>query len=312
MTRSNAKNALVRLFLDAFEQQQPHRGPHIAENDDLLVRWSLGTLDSEERKEIFQHLSDCPECRDAVALMIEEQALDFGEVADDARQEEPAAPATAGLRPSRIGRHSTLRSKVPWAAAIAVGILILVGLFCWPRERTRLAHSLALVEFKYHWDGRSYAKGGPATDQEIREREPLEEALRESPRDVRLMLQYGHLLLEQGNDREAAKQFEDALNIEPGNVDALTGLGVAMYMQKDIGIEAALAQFRDAAGRDPDHFAAQLNTAICLESLGRRNEALPYWRRAYELAPEHHKERLRKYLEERAITVQAGGKKVKV
>jgi tetratricopeptide (TPR) repeat protein len=123
----------------------------------------------------------------------------------------------------------------------------------------------------------------------------FEQALAEFPDDTPLRLNYGQLLLEQGNYSTARQQFEKVLVADNRNPRARLGLGLAVVLapsssrtrsldkQTDRD-EQALAQFEMVLEVMPENVAAHINAAICLSELpGRTGEALKYWQRAAEL-----------------------------
>ena len=87
---------------------------------------------------------------------------------------------------------------------------------------------------------------------------------------------------------EARRLFERALALEPGNVDALNGLGVALTRtgERARGVEA----LRRAVRLAPGHPEANRNLAVALEHEGRGREAAEYYRAFLAASGEGHPE----------------------
>jgi tetratricopeptide (TPR) repeat protein len=85
-------------------------------------------------------------------------------------------------------------------------------------------------------------------------------------------------------DRDKASQaFTEALALDPSLARAHNGLGVIAAERKDYA--AALEHWRRAVELDPRDFQTLFNLGDLLVSLGRAEEARPYWRRYLATAP---------------------------
>lgn len=89
---------------------------------------------------------------------------------------------------------------------------------------------------------------------------------------------------------EAARWYEEALRIDPRNVDASTDLGITYYYMKQT--DRALAQFEESLSIDPRHSKTLMNIGIVRafgkEDLAGASEA---WERLIEVAPESEEAR---------------------
>jgi hypothetical protein len=90
--------------------------------------------------------------------------------------------------------------------------------------------------------------------------------------------------MRQGKWQAAEKDFEAALRLEPGDADALTGLGAASLLQKQPA--RAEQRFREALAHHPDsaHAHAHLGRFLLLQ--GRRREAAQHLQEALRLRPD--------------------------
>ena len=93
----------------------------------------------------------------------------------------------------------------------------------------------------------------------------------------------GAALLRQGKLDEAVTAFQEALRLEPWNVEAHTSLGAALAMQGKL--DGAIAEYQEALREDPDHVPALLNLGIALAQSGRPGEAVTTLGKAVRLEP---------------------------
>jgi tetratricopeptide (TPR) repeat protein len=103
------------------------------------------------------------------------------------------------------------------------------------------------------------------------------------PDDLELRLNYGQFLLRVRRHDLARSQFNEALRIEPDHAIARMGLGLADYLAGYY--EDALAHFEFVHEHEPASAAALLNAAMCLDRLGRPEEAEAYRDQAAALDP---------------------------
>ncbi len=85
---------------------------------------------------------------------------------------------------------------------------------------------------------------------------------------------------------EAAKeQWERAVADDPTDIDALLNLGYAY--QQEGSYEEAIRQYDEVLALDARNLAAMYNKGVCLNALGKRNEAEEVLWDVLEIAPDH-------------------------
>ena len=130
--------------------------------------------------------------------------------------------------------------------------------------------------------GSSGAQQAPAFD-EARAAELKTQADR-SPTNADLRVQLGNLYFDGERYNEAAGWYEQALSINPKDVNASTDLGIAYYYGNQP--DRALAQFDRSLAIDPKHSKTLLNIGI-VRAFGKQDldGAEKAWQRVLELAP---------------------------
>jgi len=83
----------------------------------------------------------------------------------------------------------------------------------------------------------------------------------------------GDIAARSGEDAAARAAWEEALRLDPGNLDAAAGLGGSL-LEKGRDPEGALRVFRAASDAHPGQAEASVNVARALLALGRSREAL--------------------------------------
>jgi cytochrome c-type biogenesis protein CcmH/NrfG len=148
-------------------------------------------------------------------------------------------------------------------------------------------------------DGRrpAPAAAAPAAQQAAPPRQrtaaPLDETrvatLRQSadrdPRDARTRIELGNVYFDSERFDEAARWYEQALQIEPRNVNASTDLGISYYYMNQP--DRALAQFERSLAIDPSHTKTLLNVGI-VRAYGKDDldGAVKAWQRVVEIGPD--------------------------
>jgi tetratricopeptide (TPR) repeat protein len=103
------------------------------------------------------------------------------------------------------------------------------------------------------------------------------------PNNERARLALGSALAMQGRNDEAARQFEAALRIDPGDFQARLNLGMALYHK---GRAAdALAQYAAIAPPTPDSPTLHYDIALALDLAGRMDAAVAEYAAALRLDP---------------------------
>jgi tetratricopeptide (TPR) repeat protein len=112
----------------------------------------------------------------------------------------------------------------------------------------------------------------------------LKAAADRSPRDAAIRVELGNLYFDHQRFPDAARWYQDALRIEPRNVNASTDLGIAYYYMNQP--DTALQQFDRSLAVDPAHAKTLLNVGI-VRALGKQDldGAVKAWQRVIELAP---------------------------
>jgi tetratricopeptide (TPR) repeat protein len=122
---------------------------------------------------------------------------------------------------------------------------------------------------------------------------PLDEARAQSlrasaeqnPRDAATRVQLGNMYFDAGRFPEAARWYEDALEIEPRDANVSTDLGIAYYYTNQP--DKALAQFDHSLQVDPKHSKTLLNVGV-VRAFGKQDleGAAKAWQRVIEVAPD--------------------------
>ncbi len=106
-----------------------------------------------------------------------------------------------------------------------------------------------------------------------------------SPSDAETRVQLGNLYFDAERYDEAIRWYQDALRVEPRNVNASTDLGVAYYYSNQP--DRALAQFDKSLGMDPRHSKTLLNIGI-VRAFAKQDldGAEKVWQRVVAIAPD--------------------------
>jgi len=126
--------------------------------------------------------------------------------------------------------------------------------------------------------------GQPAVLDESRVR-ALTAAAEQRPQDVAVRIELANLYFDGERFADAIKWYEQALALDPGNVNASTDLGVSYYYTNQA--DRALAQFDVSLGIDPKHTKTLLNQGI-VRAFGKQDldAAAQSWQKVIELAPD--------------------------
>ena len=103
MNSPRSHDAFRDLLTDIANAQPTPQGPHVADDDELLARWSAGYLSAAECRGITDHLAHCRRCSAQVAGMIQCGALAPPLAGEDSHAAEMAeSTASSGrARPRR-------------------------------------------------------------------------------------------------------------------------------------------------------------------------------------------------------------------
>jgi cytochrome c-type biogenesis protein CcmH/NrfG len=112
----------------------------------------------------------------------------------------------------------------------------------------------------------------------------LKASAERNPTDTASRVQLGNLYFDHDRYPDAARWYEDALKIDPRNVNVSTDLGIAYYYMNQPDV--ALAQFDRSLAIDPAHTKTHLNIGI-VRAFGKQDleGAARAWQRVIDLAP---------------------------
>lgn len=116
-------------------------------------------------------------------------------------------------------------------------------------------------------------------------REACEAALAREGDPLPVYVALGNLYRYSGRYDDAVVQFERALALHPGSVDALDGLGHT-YRENN-KLRQAEQVFARAIEQQPNYWRGYMSMGALLFSAGRFQEAEPYYRRITELMPDN-------------------------
>ena len=137
----------------------------------------------------------------------------------------------------------------------------------------------------------SGGQGGtaPAVLDEARVR-ALTSAAEQRPRDAAVRIDLGNAYFDAERFGDAIKWYEDALRVDPKNVNASTDLGVSYYYMNQP--DRALDQFQASLAIDPRHTKTLLNMGI-VRAFGKQDlkGAAEAWEQVIAIAPESNEGR---------------------
>jgi tetratricopeptide (TPR) repeat protein len=107
----------------------------------------------------------------------------------------------------------------------------------------------------------------------------------ENPRDAAVRIELGNVYFDAERFEDAVKWYEQALEIDPKNVNASTDLGIGYYYLNQP--DRALSQFERSLAIDPLHTKTLLNIGI-VRAYGKDDldGAARAWQRVVEIAPD--------------------------
>jgi tetratricopeptide (TPR) repeat protein len=94
----------------------------------------------------------------------------------------------------------------------------------------------------------------------------------------------GDALQEAGEEREALKQYRQALRLDPDYAEAHNGLGTVLTRQGRL--PDAIGQYEQALHVRPDSADAHYNLGVALERAGLMQEAIEHWEQTLRLDPD--------------------------
>ncbi len=143
------------------------------------------------------------------------------------------------------------------------------------RSELALEEAGTLAHLGYELDGAWLYKSSEFDTTAKRLYQEYQVLLERYPHDLRLLLNFAHFCLVHSSLEEAKAAFQKVLDLEPGNVHALIGMGLVEFELRNL--EKAADYFRQAMAADPSSETAKINLAICLEAQQRKEEARKLW-----------------------------------
>lgn len=160
MTRPESQDLLRALLAEVDSDRPLPEGPHVADDDDLLARWSAGYLDKEESERVVRHLAACRECSLLVAHMIQVDALAPPLPADEpAKESIPTVAAQMGVAvpPATVqgphnsgattkGQGTSFGGRSMWFALLAAAATVVLAVLYFGQASRSIDGQIALAD----------------------------------------------------------------------------------------------------------------------------------------------------------------------
>jgi tetratricopeptide (TPR) repeat protein len=119
----------------------------------------------------------------------------------------------------------------------------------------------------------------------------LKAAIDKNPKDAASRVELANLYFDADRYADATRWYQEALQIEPRNVNASTDLGIAYYYMNQA--DRALAQFEHSLTIDPKHTKTLLNAGI-VRAFGKQDieGAARVWQQVIDIAPDSPEARM--------------------
>ena len=179
--------------------------------------------------------------------------------------------------------HRVILMVTAIAAVAACAMLTRNQLAYWQDGEMLFRHTLAVTQNNYfaHKALGTVLLSRNQMDEAIRE---FQAALQLEPGDAEAHNNLGIALLNRGQTNEAAQEFEQAIRARPDNAEARYNLGNIFLNQGRT--DEAIRQFQETIRLQPENAEARNNLGIALESAGRRDEAVEQFQEALRLKPD--------------------------
>lgn len=250
------------------------------------------TLDPTARAEAEAHLAECADCR--------EVWVETSEMVAAERDDAAAAPMSSAPAPVIAHRPRSRRwiyAGAGLAAAAAVVLALMSPRLFGPGESAgiealvRAAGSTRRTESRvaggFAWGDRPSPTRNMSADQapaSVRVAAANIEQMLASQRTLKNLVAAGTARLVTDEPEAAIAAFEEAATLDPGSVDAWTGLSAGhlelhrLRPTPDSAETARTAALR-ALALNEANVEARFNYALALERLARNDEAVEAWRR---------------------------------
>jgi cytochrome c-type biogenesis protein CcmH/NrfG len=112
----------------------------------------------------------------------------------------------------------------------------------------------------------------------------LKTTAQQNPSDASTRIELGNMYFDAGRFSDAVDWYQQALKIQPRNVNVSTDLGIAYYYMNDA--DKALAQFDRSLAIEPGHAKTLLNIGI-VRAFGKQDlkGAAEVWQKVVDVAP---------------------------
>jgi|GEM_PF-6918745 len=276
MQNEKIEELLKRMLVEAHpgaEQEPSASSLCPAEDDELLLRWSLGELAKEEHDAIVKHIARCPACTEELADMLHSGVLVLPAVTDQATQEQTSTPKIATRRTPRV----SLRSRL---LAIALVLIVAVTLGVWtfstldlpagPGVQIAALEKPTLADYGYDDAGQPFVKSVPVMDPKAMKQWKVLLTKKENATNPQLLVNYAEFLLSQADWDGAIEQLEKAKEMVPISPQILNALGIAHYQKADFAGDApeiAITFFEKAAKIAPKNSDIKKNLNVCRKRL---------------------------------------------
>lgn len=200
------------------------------------------------------------------------------EAAADLRSVGERWPRAAAV-PAGLGRVAYLEGDYRAAVRYLSDALALAP------DADRLHHTLGLAYRRLGERELAREHIGQAGETNVGIPDPLMAQVRELSRSVQSLIERATRLLTRGEAAQAVQAYRAALDAEPGDPSAMTGLALAL--EESGRISEAEAQFLETIRINPEYPQARHRYGVLLARLARLDEAMTRYREALAMNPDY-------------------------
>lgn len=191
--------------------------------------------------------------------------------------------------PCGVAAHPVQKRVLATTTAVVLGlcaVLCRIQIGYWKNAETLFRHDLAVTSPNpvAHNNLGAALKVAGKRKEAVRE---FEEAVRLNPNDGYAQINLGTALLEFGKFPDAIRHLEQAVRVKPDSVIAHNALGVALLNAGET--REATAQFERALELDPDSADPHYNLGLILRQAGKTQDAIAQFEQAVRLKPDFTK-----------------------